>query len=86
MTATLELGDSVKRDDRASIPAEERDVVNLVVGPEGDIELVVLVHGVGRDAFDLPGSAGKVDQALVADDDLHVLDPLFAHLRLNGTR
>ena len=49
------------------------NVAQLFLQPVLVGELVVLVDRVRRDAHDLAGAPGQVDQPLVADDDLGIL-------------
>jgi hypothetical protein len=71
MPTVFELGHGVVADHCAAL-AEIRDVDQFLFKAIDQLELIRLADFVSRDADNLPGAAREVDQALVADDYLHI--------------
>ncbi|MCP1679446.1 hypothetical protein J2T31_002178 [Kerstersia gyiorum] len=75
MPTALQLGNRVESDHAATL-TQGRLMNQLLFQAVRIGELVVLTHLMGGNAHDLAGTAGQVDQALVAEHNLHFRDAL----------
>ena len=76
VAAILELGHGVEANDLSAF-AHGRRVIQLLVEAIDQFEVIAFADFVRGNADDLSAAAREVDQSLVADDDLHGIDPAF---------